>query len=137
MGNSNSIINNSNSIINNSNNYIINKLNIKKNCVLCDYSGDGNDALLEMYSKYNIYNNHFVCINCFYDVVDISLNNTTSCFDNNTKNKNNFKLVKCEWCKKSSKNREIFKIYWKGKFNNHYMCYLCLHSKEHRRNINI
>jgi hypothetical protein len=115
-----------------SNNSIL-KYKIKKKCVLCNYTGNSDDALLEMYSKYNVYNNQFVCINCFMDVINTDQNNLTY-FDNNSNVKNKFTKVRCEWCNISSANREIFKIFWKGKFNNHFMCYLCLHSKEHRRN---
>lgn len=107
--------------------------NIQKKCIICDYNGNGNEPLLKMFSKHNVYNNHYVCIYCYKDIIDINSDTFTS-FDNNTKNKNKYNVVHCEWCKTSSVDREIFKIYWKGKFNNHYMCYICINSKEERRN---
>ena len=144
MNNDNDNLNNDNNLINNNlnndtnlNNNLNNNLNDydvkKKECVLCRYNGSGDDALLKMHSKYNVYNNHFVCVSCFQDVVETNINSLTG-FDNNGNVKQKFKKVKCEWCKTSSKNREVFEIFWKGKFNGHYMCYLCIHSKEHRRN---
>jgi len=102
--------------------------NIKKNCKFCNYDGNDNDALLKMHSKYNMYNNTFLCIDCFKNVGD---NTNLSTFHNQPDNI--FKLVNCEWCKVSSCNKEVFKVYSKGKFNNHYMCYLCITSREHRK----
>ena len=116
----------------NRNNYNSKNLYIQKKCVICDYNGNGDDPLLKMHSKHNVYNNHFVCIYCYKEIIDVNLDTLTS-FDNNTKNINKYSLVHCEWCKTSSVDREVFKIYWKGKYNNHYMCYICINSKEERR----
>jgi hypothetical protein len=100
----------------------------EKKCCICNYNGSSEIALLKIYSKYSIYNNQIICTNCYTDTIAVNINV-------NEINKK-YENKKCEWCKKTSDEIDVFKIFWIGKYNLHFMCYKCLFSKEHRYNKN-
>jgi hypothetical protein len=96
-------------------------------CIICKITY-GEVAVCKLFSMSNIYNKQYICSRCYPEIkVYSELSNTKNY------SKINRKHINCEWCQINIIDEDIFKIYWKGKFNEHLMCSQCFYDKDRRR----
>lgn len=96
-------------------------------CIICSTSW-GDQWVGKLFSLYNIYNNSFVCEQCYPAISPYS-----SLSNKRHYTKQQAAKIGCEWCRITVNEDDLFHLYWKGKFHNHVMCWKCIQNKEYRR----